>query len=243
MVVGPYSAQTAIAPPEDRACRTSIRLERCPDVYRALARILATPKDPIAAVVVALECVGPRELAFFVNTSRLRPGLAVLVHGHGANDPCVLRAIESGATGIFSVGFWDSLVPAAPVEVPVTVVAQAPAEPLAELIPVVEVPVEEVVEPEEEIAEEPESPAAPAAPRVPWLRYSDAPPRTAPTLRTPPPPTPVPPPSQPPTAGDADYEPLLTDEELEALMADDISTIAPKPDPTWRRNDGLGGRS
>ena len=208
--------------------------------------MLATPKDQLATVVVALECVGPRELPFFASTSRLRPGLAVLVRGHGENDPCVTRALESGATGVFVAEFWNTLVPPRSVEVPMPA---APPVSLEAVVPSVQVekpPVEEVSalpDEAEEISEEAESSEAPSTPRVPWLRYSDGPARTAPMTRTPPPPTPVPPAPKAPPASESDCEPLLTEEELEALMGDDISTIAPKPDPRWRRNDQSGGRS
>jgi hypothetical protein len=246
MLVGPFAAQAAMAPPEDHACRASIRLDRCPDVYRALARILATPKDQPAIVVVALECVGPRELAFFSSAFRWRAGLPVLVHGHGADDPCVSRAIDCGATGALSPGYWDTLVPRKPVEAPGTVAPCFPVEPVARATTVAEAPVDDGAEPRdepEEIGEEPETPGDTPSPRVPWLRYADGPARTAPTVRTPPPPTPVPPTTKPATPSEADYEPLLTDGELEALMADDISTIVPKTDPSWRGNEGLGGRT
>lgn len=84
-----------------------------------------------------------------------------------------------------------------------------------------------------------------AAPRVPWLRYNDQPVRMGPGARTAPQAPvrsaaengaapgeapPVKPPASPGAARPGGYAPLLSDEELRALLEDDVSALTPRDD-------------
>ncbi len=62
--------------------------------------------------------------------------------------------------------------------------------------------------------------------RVPWLRYKDGPVRTPPERRTSS--SDAPAASQRVTSKASPQEPLLTEEELQALLGDDIAAIAPE---------------
>ncbi len=82
--------------------------------------------------------------------------------------------------------------------------------------------------------------------RVPWLRYADEPVRRAPPPRrsAPSPPSEAPAPLPIGRTVPAEsalepdsFEPLLTDEELEALMGDDIAAIAPDESSALRGDD------
>lgn len=238
LLVGPRSTIARLEPATD----SGIAIELSSDVYRALAKLLCEPNDAHVCVVVALECVGPHELAFFSIAARLRRGLKVLVHADAGGESKIAKALEAGATGVWSADSWRDFAPRleAPVSVEVPVEPKAPMVEPARVEPVVELP---PPEDEEEPLVEEETEEAPPTPRVPWLRYADGPQRAAPPMRTPP--TPIAPPQTPttPPPSARDYEPLLTDEELEALMSDDISAIAPKPNPSWRRAERPeGGR-
>jgi hypothetical protein len=188
----------------------------CGDVYRGLAGLLRPSSDPPQAVIVCLDGLGAPEFEFFSIVSKLRNDLKVYVYAAARSESRIARAVELGAKG------------------PVT------REALAELAggPPVPMAVEAPVRASERVTEKPVSPVIPPAPsapprideedarkpaRVPWLRYGDRPARVAPALREPPPQAlnPNPQPPSPPRS----YEPLLTEEELRALMSDDFAAI------------------
>lgn len=93
-------------------------------------------------------------------------------------------------------------------------------------------------------ADDTETPA-----RVPWLRYNDQPLRMNPGARVPPAAPPRPPPENgtahperhsakpvaPSTARPAGPPPLLSDEELRALLEDDVSALAPSEESPRQR--------
>ena len=208
------------ASPEAGPCRSpigellaglAIEAEWCSDVYRGLALLLRPSSDPPKAAIVCLDGLGAPEFEFFSIVSKLRRDLKVYVYAAARSESRIARAVELGAKG------------------PVT------REVLAELAGGSPVPmaVEDPARASERVTDKPVSPVIPPAPseplridvedarkpaRVPWLRYGDRPARVAPPHQAlnPKPQTPNPPRS---------YEPLLTEEELRALMSDDIAAI------------------
>lgn len=125
---------------------------------------------------------------------------------------------------------------------PVEAVHPQPVEAIAEPVDTVPEPVpESKLEPEAPPIESDTEKSAPAKDRnagrrarVPWQRYTDGPTRTAP--RRPPPSEPTVPEEEPEPSLTEDLvspldplkEPLLTQAELQALLGDDISAIAPE---------------
>ena len=111
------------------------------------------------------------------------------------------------------------------------------------------------VEPDEGAAVVPEAETTQEQPartraRVPWQRYADRPTRIGPQRTPPSPPTPsveTPKPGEDPaleTSPAPSSAPLLTEAELQALLGDDISAIAPEPhsepgSPDVREEEGL----
>lgn len=201
----------------------------CGDVYRGLALLLRPTSDSPQAAIVCLDGLGTPEFEFFSIISKLRRDLKVYVYAAAHSESRIAKAVELGATG------------------PVT------REAVAELTcgPPVPMTVEHHVLTSERVTDKPVSPVFPPAPtepsrideqdapkpaRVPWLRYGDRPARVAPSHREPPPQPPNPN-SQAPTPPPS-YEPLLTEEELRALMSDDIAAIvADEPEPRWPDDD------
>ncbi len=237
---------------------------RCPDVFRALARI---GRDfSIRAVVVDIGSVASGQSEFFTLVGRVRPELPVYVVATAAPlaDKCD-EAIELGASGRLTDELASSLcvlcrvtqepgmnetheaVDSMPVkadEVP-RVQDVTPVEPSVEPPVVHQVDVTEVVGVEndsqpvvaEELAvedddveglpiegEESDSESA----RVPWLRYTEVPGRKAPGG-----PMRGQPKRESPTsdrlssAETNEHEPLLTNEELAALLGDDDLGVSP----------------
>jgi len=206
------------------------QVERCGDVYRALARILRASPQRWQACVVCVGVVGSAEMEFFSLLSRLRRQLKVYVYSNGADRRKVAEAIERGAAGPVSSDVFQALVSGVP-QTKRDESAPAP-QPIREVA---------AAEPPEEAAEsqtvdEVEDQSA----RVPWLRYTDRPQRAAPTRTRPQTPVAEPIPTSVP---EDPYEPLLTQAELDALMSDDISTIAPNEPPGRRRDEKSRGES
>jgi len=235
LVVGPRSTIAHLESTSDALPATDF----CSDVYRALAKLLNAAGDAYVGVVVQLDGVGPRELAFFSILARSRRGLRILVQAGAGGESKIAKALQAGATGVLTAEFWREFAPrpAMPAPIEVRVTADPPT---VQLAPPESDPGVETVEEDEAPPVEEDSEDTPSSPRVPWLRYADGPQRAAPPVRKPPAPIP---PAPAPSAPAPDYEPLLTDEELEALLSDDISAIAPRPTSTRRRDERPeGGR-
>ncbi len=198
----------------------------CGDVYRGLALLLRPSPDPPQAVIVCLDGLGAAEFEFFSIVSKLRRDLKVYVYAAAHSESRIARAVELGAKGPVTRKVLAELAGGPPVPMAVEAPARASERVTDKLVsPVIAqhghasvdhaTPTSAPPRIDEEDARNPA--------RVPWLRYGDRPARVAPPHREPPPqplnpnpPTPTPPRS---------YEPLLTEEELRALMSDDFATI------------------
>ncbi len=212
----------------------SVAVDTCGDVYRGLARLSRSGGCDPSAVLVCLHGVGPCELEFFSIMRRLRPDVGVFVYGDARSQDRIARAIELGATGRAGDGLIEALSAAR--AAPPTRFTPVPAaeDQTRSRLPASAEPAGEPASRQPRRLSETETDDLPASPqtspppaRVPWLRYSDGPARTGPSpdkstdavvtasghrkLRTPP------------------DEPLLTSEELNALLEDDIAAIAPEP--------------
>jgi hypothetical protein len=205
-----------------------IELEACGDVYRGLARILRPSSNAPRAVIVCLDGLTTPEFEFFSIVGRLRKDMSVYVYGSGRAEARIAKAIELGAKGLATADLLAELAGGPPA------VAMGPVPPPpCEHVDETPRPPASPPTPTEPIRPDEEDPRKPA--RVPWLRYGDRPARVAPNAREP---MPKPPPSlDRPAPRSVSFEPLLTEEELRALMSDDIAAIAPD-EPEARRPHG-----
>lgn len=214
------------------------------DVYRAMAWLCARKVDgrfehTPRVVVACVDHLAAEEFEFFALVAQLRPDLAVLVYGRDGS-PGVGRALQAGARGVFTPSALESLRTQVKGAVRDDVPTAGPIEdPIASPAPHSAAGVE--AEEEEEVlsepAEEEELEAAPPT-RVPWRTYDDRPQRLAPPRR--------------PNGNGADSRPtgsgasgsrrstpLLSEEELRALIGDDISSLAP-PEPGFNEENVHG---
>ena len=228
--------------PESGSCHSSIdeflaslplELEGCGDVYRGLARILRPPSNAPRAVIVCLDGLTTPEFEFFSIVTRMRKDVSVYVYGSGRAEARIAKAIELGAKGPATADLLAELTGGPPA----SVIGQVPPPPCEEGDEMPRPPASPPTPPEPIRAEE-EDPRKPA--RVPWLRYGDRPARVAPNARQP---APKPPPSlDRPSPRSVSFEPLLTEEELRALMSDDIAAIAPDESEARRPYDDQSTR-
>lgn len=204
---------------------TSLSVDCCPDVYRGLARLCRAEGDDVRGVIVCVDGLGTAELAFFAIASRVRHGLDLLVYADDPSSTWIATALERGATGLTTERTIQALDAGAD-PLPATEVEAIPAatEPIAD---------------ECEFDSDDDTTA-----RVPWIRYDDQPLRGAPLEEEEP--SEAPDAIKPaPTAASA-YEPLLTDEELRALIGDDVAPMALDDEHTGAgeteevRGDGSG---
>ncbi len=218
-----------------RLAVASIEAETCGDVYRALARLCGTKPLLIQAVIVCVDDLGVQELSFFSLVRQVCRGISVYVYGHERAEPRIARAIQLGATGrvseevLTSIGqrcrkatHWSAETNAAVNErKPEATAPIADAAPQSDALAEPPVMLEDEPTP---VQNDKETPTGPA--RVPWLRYLDTPVRT--------PPKPVPPPTRepaerPPSASPPPARgPLLSPEELEALIGNDPVADSPE---------------
>jgi hypothetical protein len=219
---------------EEALRNPALAVEIATNVYEALA-MLAEPDGPKPrVVVVSIEGLSRAEMEFFELVPRACGGLPVYVYGSGENDLRDAEAIAYGATDWADPKQIESLACEVPPIHDSTADDPAPASaPLEEGADQTAVswPRETRHEPSEdehhderddELVDEADEASAV---RVPWLRYPDRPARAAPS-RTPPQESPPDPPRMERAAPPA-HTPLLTDEELQALIGDDIASLAP----------------
>ncbi len=136
------SAAESAAGVDSLLTTTTLKVKVCGDVYAGLAELCRTRPAP-RLVVVCVDDLGTAELEFFAIAARLEPEAPVYVYGAPQNEPRVVRAIESGATGRVSP---DILQPG-------SLTTETPAEALADPIPSVPIAFERpAVEP---VAEDP----------------------------------------------------------------------------------------
>lgn len=245
-------------------------VDSCGDVYRGLARLGRSESDAPHAVIVCVDGLGAAEMEFFSLISRVRRGVNVYVyaypHGGERSSTRVARAIELGATGQATEDVIRRLaetvtqptvradledVPAddrSPTQTfvettaaPLPIAKSPDAEALEESAPVVAHEPLGAGPDQLDADEEPADNDALDGPvRVPWLRYNDGPDRAAPRRREPLAADPAI--TGPATSPSAPRRPLITDEELQALLGDDIAAIAPDDQPESRsREHGVSG--
>jgi hypothetical protein len=234
-----------------RLASASLQVSTCGDVYRGLSRLCLSGPDDLRAVIVCVDGLVAADFEFFAIASRMYRGVPVYVYGRQRSTSQIARAIEVGAAeqvtediiaGLAARVFRPTPQPAIQepgprpgtpaVSAPPPVPTEPPEAPRrdSDIVErstgiVREGPLEESdhqasggVEPDD---------AADATPvPVPWLRHHERPVRRGPGRRE-------------PTAAEQSASeaatptrrlptaPLLTDEELQALMGDDIAAIAP----------------
>jgi hypothetical protein len=234
-----------------RLASASLQVSTCGDVYRGLSRLCLSGPDDLRAVIVCVDGLVAADFEFFAIASRMYRGVPVYVYGRQRATSQIARAIELGAieqvtediiAGLAARLFRPTPQPAVyePVPRPDTPPVSAPA-------PVSTAPPEALrrdadtvdrsttIMPEEPLegsdhqasggVEADDAAGATPVP-VPWLRHDERPVRRGPGRRE-------------PTAAEQSASeaaapaprsptaPLLTDEELQALMGDDIAAIAP----------------
>jgi len=219
-------------------------VERVRDVYHALASLL---RDEIArcAVFVNVDHLEPEEFEFFSIVARRKELPPVYVFGAGDAADAMRRAVQLGAAGHATVelirtglvhqasseqasALENSARNAADREPLVGGTATITSEPEAEPAPPLDEPVDRGEDAAPDDADEDTGDGAPEL-RVPWRDYEDHPERQAPTRR---PPDDLPDRAEPGEQGDTHHEPLLTQEELRAL----IGTDGDRDDPRGRKD-------
>ncbi len=211
----------------------SLDTEACPDVYRGLARLLRPSPTPWKVVVVCLDGMGACEMEFFSIASRLRRDVKIFVYAAKRADLRMARAIELGAVGLTRDALAElmSSAPSSTSAEPAVGKPEGVRDPLPSSAVPVPAPIT-VPDPPRADGEDPKKPA-----RVPWLRYGDRPTRVAPTTRAPA--ADAPPQVDRPAPRTVSFEPLLTEEELRALMSDDITALPGERMPRPPDDQGL----
>lgn len=238
--------------------------EPCFDPYRALARLGRSPNGEYLAAVVDLDLLTPRDFELFSQLRCLKNDLPVFIYESASSLSRIPEALARGATDVWSTESLERIlqaVSAKPVDSPAEEFAQTAnreliaaarceAQRFAEAISPAEMtsppPVEDSTD-ADSITPDAEKPAladetpdaiageddVSAAVRVPWLRYADAPVRVAPRRNPPAPPPAIP-------LRNTPREPLLTPEELHALIEEDwpetesdaLTSTPPRPEGT-----------
>ncbi|MFQ5462660.1 MAG: hypothetical protein ACE5E5_08545 [Phycisphaerae bacterium] len=223
----------------------------CENIYRALARLCRPDGATIETVVVALDALQPEEFEFFTLARRFRPDVRILVHAHDDARHLIRMATDRGAAGELTEDILptlrkcsespDASQPAQPQDAPHTTTTTT--EPTRNARPDAD-----PGGPEGVLTQEPDLDLDPptvgkadstqdvpeqeySAPvRVPWSRRQDAPQRIRPNADSSTHPAEEASEAEPePPAADseASSEPLLTQEELAALISDEPDTLPP----------------
>ena len=234
-----------VAPPSRQSARRVVDALRraghevvdCPDVYRAVARVCGSQPGEFLAIVVCADWLEADQFEFFQIVSRGQQRVPIYVYGGdharaqidsairlGAKAEISARSIESAAGALLgAAGVEAEPQPVLETDRDRPAPAQAPAsvpdrQRSEEVRP--EGPSETTVDvPSKAPREVPSRPVdadvqkSTRSVRVPWLRYEGGPKRTPPNTtarrrQTSPPPA------------DEPEPPLLTPEELEALIGD-----------------------
>jgi len=237
--VPPDQARGRRIPLDDWVTEFSPKVAGCGDVYRGLARLLRPDSATPACVLVCVDALSRSDMEFFALFSRYRRGIPVFAYSLNGATAKIATAKELGATGELTRSALMNLFsrespPQATHDSPsktehsesTTVksleeglrVAQAPRSP----VPVETLPDEndwpyEAVNEDEFLPDETEEESpAPGVVRVPWKKDADRPVRIGPGAVSNPTGEKK---SGPPAA--TSYEPLLSEEELRALMDDE----------------------
>lgn len=227
--VRPLVGRSACADAMDgRLADANLTVDSCFDVYRALARTCKSPDGTLRALIVSLDALGTSELEFFSVVARARPNLPVYIYGETATAARRAGALASGASGEATDDVIDRLAGQRPIEL---------GTPRQDVQP------PEVVAESRMTAEESDDPMSDAdesarhddddfgrAVQVPWLSRKDGPVRRQPQgpVRT----------EDSKCVDDGEekraaigdlHEPLLTEEELQALIGDDALEFSTDP--------------
>lgn len=201
--------------------------DSCPDIYRALARIGRADPPPWSAALVDAGRLDGSELEFFRITARHHAGLPVYVYAAPGVAGRAESAILCGAQATLPPDEFRRILkpdsepqPSAPADQRIPAPLNSGPEPRPSGRADQQSPAARSNDPEPQTsaspdddtkaASEPEDNTTSAA-RVPWLRYADTPKRTGPT---------PPPKQQQPASQEETDAPLLSPEELEALIGD-----------------------
>lgn len=234
----------------DRQLRDAgVVVDSCSDVYRGLARLLArrTPEQPnatrFAAVIVWMGNIGTDEMEFFSLIAGAPEPVQAWVYGDEHLGSRMADAVRLGAAGEWNERIISSLAqPDRDTET--AVCSDAPPvdttpQVLALADPMLEDTIDEIVDRDATAEPDPPNDTTTAPARVPWGAYGDRPMRCAPGANAEPTsPEHVPSIAESTRKTTQPSEPLLTPEELDALLGDDISAIAPQ-----RRTDTLADDS
>ena len=222
----------------------SFVVQSCTDVYRGLARVCGGRDPALGAIVVCVDGLTDGELEFFSITARVTSGLPVLVYGADRYADRVQAALHAGATGVATAEAIQALIPQGRDGFPEADAAgdagalpRVTCQDRGDGMPTVEQGDLELSELSSGGGDDTPRPI-----RVPWEQYNQASARRAPaesssshdpSITASPPPT-----GRKPTP----RGPLLTSEELQALIGDDIAAIAPEEpegiDPRAPLDDG-----
>lgn len=232
----------------------SLQVDSCGDVYLGLARLCRAKEATYRAVIVCLDWLGTAELEFFSVAARVVPRIPVYVYGSEGLSLRIARAVELGARGeavrevVHTLAATRaSSIPGSPgLKSDSETVSPQPVEPDTPRMKMT--PGEEPAKLDslDAIAPSDNEEAPSGAVQVPWLQRDGGPVRGRPDENDLPgdeaePAEPI---DQRSTSARA-HEPLLTDEELQALIGDDVAAIAPDQADAAEadgRDDG-GGRS
>ncbi len=221
--------------------RAPLRLERVDDVYLALARLGRARLDP-AAVIVCVDSLDPSEFEFFGLASRHCRRAVVYACGCGDATDKLEAALGAGARAVLTPERFEKMSSELAEAQPELDTKVSPSVPTDDESPSADRPIEPVRSPDTRVevasappAEAPATEAHQGPPRVsvPWRRTTGRPVRTPPGRRqTSPPPRPEPPDPANRAMEDAergeDHQvdvfdgPLLSPEELDLLMRDDL---------------------
>jgi len=214
------------------------------NVYHALVRLARDGDRQPGAAVVCVDDLDPGELEFFTILARRRGTPPVYVYGHERSLSKLGRAVELGATGEANLDLVARLISSASV-----VETSRATEPIVQTADERYETLESVGWPDEEQdavlpfgthlrdQNQPAVPTAPpprilgdeeetaSPPRVPWRQYGNGPSRKAPLRTSPTSETTIE--SVPENADEDVHQPLLTDEELRALIGDDPTPLSP----------------
>ena len=221
---------------------SGILADTCADVYRATARICSAPEDSLRVLIVSLDGFSREEMEFFALMRRIQPSLMVFVHASSASNELVEDSIALGASGLVtqdSVAGAVSNVADAVAEIQHPADHEPPEEASAaheftrsagkQPVTPPDISFDEDDEDDNRMRLQPDRPVEAGNPvqaeyplqaqrpvQVPWLRRPNPPLRVAPTSADAP--DSAAPPRRPPAAGAYAHEPLLSEDELRALM-------------------------
>ena len=213
----------------DAIAEAGCRAVPCPDVYRAMARLGAARNNRFCAVVVCVDLMESAEFEFFQLAAKHYRDTPVYVVGSGYAQPRIESALRLGARqAVEAAELAEVLKPAAAPE-PFPQAAPEPDETEEARTAQPEPPPVVVTDDDGESTQK-EKPAEPEpksrkkrgrTARVPWLPQDDLPQRVPPKRDEPAE-------GRPESAPDEPQKPLLSQEELDALMGDRKQDDPPK---------------